>query len=467
MATLVPTATIKTRKDPFPTVRSAGLEPVVSEPAALCVHPDTYDPPPLTPRSLEKYRKNCKPGVETLHWGVKDDPITHQKKEMTFGIQSVKGVDVASTLKAQQLFGRQAYMQARGEKIYHSSTREPLGRGYERGHELPATVKEPAFPGFGIKQGPDEFDLAKKAIFPRGVEPESEDVRQQYIRSHSQWAPGEKAVRHYKWPEHIDENGHRFGLAEKMPETDGVKKAINRLAEPGYYPQTRVDVKASEDYKTVSHCEVGKSRNLGVGRLPVPDDFSFGASTGVDEVSAGQCVTGFYSAAEQLPDPDLGKNTKNVREPRKTAAPPMKLSNTRAFGVPSVRLDIARPLRRSVADVYNYGDEVGVDALVTPQRYATLGVSDDEFLLPREKGELKDILQGAGFVSEGAESDAEFERCHAGALEGFRLGPEDKMSLHQLLQVYAIETEAKVANDKEALAITHALTADTVTSMPV
>ena len=43
-------------------------------------------------------------------------------------------------------------------------------------------VDEPSFPGFGLKS--KDVEDGKLVVFPRGVKPDGEGVRQQYLRSH-------------------------------------------------------------------------------------------------------------------------------------------------------------------------------------------------------------------------------------------------------------------------------------------
>merc|ERR1712100_983441 len=48
-----------------------------------------------------------------------------------------------------------------------------------------------------------------------------------------------------------------------------------------------------------------------------------------------------------------------------------------------------------VADTQNYGDEAGASALLHPQRFELMGVPDEDFLLRRDKEEMKSILECA------------------------------------------------------------------------
>ena len=65
---------------------------------------------------------------------------------------------------------------------------------------------------------------------------------------------------------------------------------------------------------------------------------------------------------------DLGRS---VRPGWRNIAP----SETRLFGVPSIRSDIPAPGMKSVADHQNYGDEAGAETLLYPPRFADEGVT--------------------------------------------------------------------------------------------
>merc|ERR1719409_1248669 len=73
--------------------------------------------------------------------------------------------------------------------------------------------------------------------------------------------------------------------------------------------------------------------------------------------------------------------------------------------MPTVHNYRAPPIRRSIADPTNYGDEPGAAALIRPQRFGLSGVSDDEFLLLRPRAEIRSLVTGAGYDL----SDEDFE----------------------------------------------------------
>lgn len=70
----------------------------------------------------------------------------------------------------------------------------------------------------------------------------------------------------------------------------------------------------------------------------------------------------------QAPDQDLGRS-KHVT--RRGYQPPTQ-SPERPGGLPTVRLDIAKPKVKRVTDFQNYGDEVNADRLIYPSVYAPI-----------------------------------------------------------------------------------------------
>jgi hypothetical protein len=106
---------------------------------------------------------------------VKHHGLAEQKlpgPSFTYGKAESQGEDVAETFLAGQKFGVAEYLMSRGESIYDSAKREPLGKSYVRGHMLHSSTQNPAFEGFGKKTGPVQD--GKEVVFPRGVVPDSQ-----------------------------------------------------------------------------------------------------------------------------------------------------------------------------------------------------------------------------------------------------------------------------------------------------
>ncbi|XP_049585615.1 EF-hand domain-containing family member B isoform X2 [Syngnathus scovelli] len=71
-------------------------------------------------------------------------------------------------------------------------------------------------------------------------------------------------------------------------------------------------------------------------------------------------------------------------------------SDTRTFGMPSIRKDIAAPPIRKITDRVNYGDTTTVMDLLLPSVYGQQGVYRDHFFLPRSKKEIAEIFRNLG-----------------------------------------------------------------------
>jgi len=400
-------------RDHFPSVKTAGKSIAVYEDSTgRNLQPDVNFPAPSTPNHQRKFRKDYNPGRIINHYGTVGDKLP--PKDHAYGMKCPRGEDVAQTFKAGQIFGVAEYLNSRGESIYDSTKKEPLGKSYTRGHKL-HTDKIPGFEGFGKKCGP--ITDGKEVVFPRGVVPETEDNHSRYVKTHGNFAPGEMYARKYEWPKEITENPHfRFGLAEAtLPgrKGNGAKSALNMdLDDDGGQPTTRVVQRTSEDYRHVANDHLAVAKNMMQGRPPLPPDHAHGIKSIGTDITAGEAIRGYYGRHEQMPDKDLGKC---LIEGKRN----LVLDEERAFGVPSVRNDLAdcgkAPLseRRSVADTMNYGDEVGASALLRPQRFELQGVPDLEFLHRRPKDELKGIVLGAGYKFEDADFDGLYDKAVA------------------------------------------------------
>jgi len=419
---LVRSAGYKVGVDPAPDVAASGRpwppEVQATILARAGLRPEVIGPTPRTPEDLgdirRRHRRRAGPGEITVHWGLKDTAFPHPGEG--YGTKSAKGTeDVAENFRSGQQFGVAEYLSSRGEAIYQSTTREPLGKSYRRGHELPADTKSPGFPGFGR---PDPRDVtAKECIFPRGQQPDSEEAKAMYKRTHGSFAAGEMHNRGYAWPQAITEDGRfRFGVEDRPPQDGrgaGVKSALTMDCgdEPNSVPTTQLVKDTLEQYRLTSHDHLATSRSQRQGIPPqVLQGQAFGLPSGSD-ISAGELIRGFYPPEEQLPDRDLGQCLTHGRRNVLTQG---------KFGVPSIRLDRAAPTHetRSVACATDYGDEPNADTLIFPNKFYFLGVRDEDFAHRRSMEELQGIFEGAGYKSE--DFQAIFE--NAARLHGDNIG---------------------------------------------
>jgi len=410
-------------------VRPAGVSITVplADSAERDVQPDVYFPLPNTPAGERKYRYlSHQPGEIHVHHGLKEQKLPGE--EFRYGIRGVKGESAAATLSAGHLYGLAEYKNSVAERIYESTTREPLGKPHIRGHELRMSSG-----GFGVPSGVPQD--AKKVLFPVDVPPESEASCANYKKSHNHFQPGERHERDYTWPADLADPNFRFG---KVVHTDGanVRQVLRpEIDDEGFYVKTRLVQKVCEDFRHVHHPKMGRkvhSKQGSVGH-PMPYEHQYGIKSITSGCTAGSCIKGYYSLQEQLPDQDLGRCLKIGRRNVTT--------ETRAFGVSSVRTDIPAPLpgKRSVADCVNYGDEFGCASLLVPQRFDDRGVPDSEFLLRRPREELQSLVESTKYGGGEIKFDELWDRALTLFDDGLPL-----VSLDALLYLHTQDIEESV-----------------------
>lgn len=153
---------------------------------------------------------------------------------------------------------------------------------------------------------------------------------------------------------------------------------------------------------------MGVSKNLGQGALPIPQETVFGIRNQPKGGSwnARQCLIGDPTSKELEPDKDLGRCTKtNCMNQVRCEA-----DENRTFGCPSIRTDIPMKQFKSVADHQNYGDEPEAIDILFPSTFTELGVTEYDFVKPREKEEIRALFTRIGFSYEEAKFDAVFAR---------------------------------------------------------
>eukprot|EP00826_Nyctotherus_ovalis_P056671 TRINITY_DN769_c0_g3_i2.p1 TRINITY_DN769_c0_g3~~TRINITY_DN769_c0_g3_i2.p1 ORF type:complete len:355 (-),score=127.26 TRINITY_DN769_c0_g3_i2:138-1202(-) len=286
------------------------------------------------------------------------------------------------------------------EAKYGSHKREPLGKPMTRNYVMPEKVMQEEF-RFGQHVIPSE--PAKNVLFPEGGEKhETPRVAAMYLKTHGTFEPGQQKERNYNWP--IDKKNHRFGYIEER-EADGAAKCVKPERFGESFPETKIVKKTVEDYIEVTKDELGKHKNLGQQSDP---NQVFGAMKRKEEWNAAMCIYGVPETRNEVdPEPDLGRCTKMnctnaVRRPEDT---------DRAFGVPTIRNDIPKKARKSVADPQNYGDEPEAVKLLFPSSYLEFGITEEDFNAPRSREEIKTIFENIGFQYKIGKFNAMFSRA--------------------------------------------------------
>jgi hypothetical protein len=419
-------------RDFAPRVRAAGRSTVVplDDSAGKDVQPEIYFSAPPTPIKERRFRRSQMPGEIHVHHSLKDQRLPGE--EFRYGVRGVKGSTTEICMKAGQKFGIEAYKESVKERIYESNKKEPLGKPHIRGYDIKMLPQ-----GHGNPSG--EPEDCKKVVFPVDMPgSESEATKALYKKSHNNFEPGERVDRAYNWPEECSDFFFRFGVAASHgQEGAGVKLALDVMKEDdGQFKQTKMVQKVCEDYRNVVQPKFARKTHYvqGAKGPPMPPNWAYGIKSVTSDMTARSCILGYYELDEQLPDQDLGRCTKVGRR--------NVTGQTRAFGTPSVRTDLAAPPgRRSVADLTNYGDECGAAALLNPQRFDNKGVPDREFLVRRPKEELRELVDATGPSLE--EASLDFDEIWDQAIDLF----EDDMelvSLDAFLYIYTGRIDQRV-----------------------
>jgi hypothetical protein len=162
-----------------------------------------------------------------------------------------------------------------------------------------------------------------------------------YLKSHQDFDPGEQKKRPYNWT--VDPVDFRFGKVGKNLIHDEIRQVMNPDFCSIKFPETKLIKTNLNDFMDKNDAKLGKSANL--GQKQFPPDHVFGVKIEPNEWNAGKCIRGEGTLYDVREDDDLGKCTKlgsrNI---------PKDGDEGRVFGVPSIRYDIKKPEKQSVAD---------------------------------------------------------------------------------------------------------------------
>ena len=240
----------------------------------------------------------------------------------------------------------------------------PLGRSCIRGHKLPEYMHDGKY-RHGVKTSECSED-AKRLIYPLGNS-SADNVNDLH-------QPGQQKRRNYNWP--VDPTTTTFGVKGET--------GIGRGSSSGVASALQM-----KDGRCVESTKEAKRS--------IDSDKVFGKSTCQSNDSAADCLGHAGDAADNTQDiDDLGKSlTPGFRN----------VETSRAFGTPSIRTDIPKYDRSSVADLQNYGDDCNAAYLLRPSVFSSLGLDEDEFDKPRTKKCLKRLVMNCGLL----EGNDEFE----------------------------------------------------------
>lgn len=419
--------------DTSPYIHAAGKLTSDSETAKVCFEPELQGPRPITPPEIKKYRKSTihEPGVVNLHYGLADDPIPGAAEGMAYGSKVIGSEKVAQVIATYPQNEMMLWKRERQEEIYASAAREPLGRSMLRGHELPVGLATGAEP-FGVEVGAvykSKNPESKILIYPVDMPAEDDPdgtIHARYVKTHGEFAPGEQRRRNYDWEAAgLDPADHAFGIHEAAPYRQGVAKAVNPSLDLEAPPPVTVVEKRLETFRMTNADELGRCKDLGHGQT-VPAGHTFGVpSRRFEEHGVRRLIKGSYDAAEQAPDPDLGKSLRpGCRNDDGGCG--------RSFGTPTIRTDIPGPAVKSVADNQNYGNEPGAAALLYPHAASAKGVREEDYLKPCSEADIASLYKDAL----GGIDPAELSAIYAQAA-GLDQLPGGKCCLHTFMRCKA------------------------------
>jgi len=351
---------------------------------------------PGTPEEIRKYRKsaNLAPGKRFQHHGTADDIAKMDLDARVFGeaseLSRVTASDLLSHSKQSELQKLQTF---KAEKVYRARAKEPLGRQQDHHMELPSKFTE-GKQAFGIGSV-SSLEPAKEIIFP-SIKEEDVIAEEIYQRSHNNWPVGAQKQRGINWQDTgVNPNETRFGMKGDTIAFNGVSKNVDAVlknkdaAGPIYWK------KNMDNYSSMAD-NLGQSKNLGQQSAQRPEGIAYGkpSATALKAASgpvwgAGAVLKGQYSVEQQMPDMDLGKSiTPGFRNIAR---------ETRAYGCPSIRTDLPKLARRSVADSQNYGDDVAAKDLISPPAYSDMNIDPETMVNARSFDSLRELFAKIGY----------------------------------------------------------------------
>jgi len=455
--------------DPCPDVAYAGARPVnETENARHYIQPDLFDDDrPSTPEKARRYRRDFRApvGQHAIPRGQEDLPLHKplQVNGLGYGRPSRKSESVGAVMQAcQSTRGVRSFQEQQAEAVYESSRKEPLGKAYLRGHQLPVGVRDPGFGGFGQPSAGGQHashQQGKETISPPEVQPEPAEVHDQYVKTHQAFEPGEQLNRRYAWPTEVKADPfHAFGRPDGARSKDGagVKGTFaaeaDLIGDPSRGDETsgrpdegtpcmqstRIVPRAAEDCRRVTQHPVG--RRCDRGEPPVPAGYAYGVPSvrEANRESVAELMFGGARPEDLMPDKDLGRS---IKEGRRNVT-----SETRAFGKPSVE----RPARSASASAPErpsmgfrppprrpvHQGEVDAGSAIAPGRFLAKGIDVDDFSRPRGPDEVAILLKGAGYNL----SPDEFLRVWDVAVRAAGAGFTEEVSLNDVIKAYSAQT---------------------------
>lgn len=374
-------------KDAARQLRPAGI--ASAKAAGIFDEPEVRVP---TPEHVRPFRKSAMTTVgRTIHhYGTRNnEPIDPNTR---FGKPGTYDFTAEDCLRPKVLDKMGALAAEHAEKRYLSA-KEPLGKVPPPSIPIPEHM---ARRGFGLQTRSSES--AKHVIYSCG-DREAPELH----------PAGAQRDRKYDWASAgIDPTRQRFG-ATSVKSAETTKDLINPTL-----PVTTMLPKIVRDQQTLSQPQLGKPKCLGLGHQTAgspehPNAIKIAEAKAKNMVDVKQLISGHGCLDDEAYEKTLGKSYTKSHTLRKlrdedkqrmfngsavseTAGP-----NDRAFGVPTVRNDLPKPLFRKVTSSNNYGDDVGAQALLFPNRYVAKGIDEYYFTEPKDLAGIKDAVIKCNF----------------------------------------------------------------------
>mmetsp|Transcript_59151 Transcript_59151/g.70579 ORF Transcript_59151/g.70579 Transcript_59151/m.70579 type:complete len:416 (+) Transcript_59151:41-1288(+) len=362
--------------------------------------------------SLHKYLKSTysSPGQRIIHPGFFHDFPPNHDANLVFGKRLSQSDHVEDIFSSGQKTSTVEKVKTEWREGITTS-KHVLGKSLTRGHVLPAAVTRDTF-RHGLVAARTEYD-AKSLLYPQrrhdnGRESERDQEPHDavnYIKSHGSYRPGEQKRRDYKWPVDVDPVTTTFGIRGH----DASGRASGRGVFMALHFDDNVDNDNDATIKTITAAATTKTTNA----VP-PETLVFGKKTRTSsETTAKDCLTQNNNNTKDNDDDDkTNTTTANQKgdDLGRSLRPGFRNAVTakRQFGCPSIRTDIPKYTRRSVADTQNYGDDVSASYLLRPSLFSNNGgLAEDEFDKARGKDEIRSLFRRCGY---GMEDEEVFER---------------------------------------------------------
>eukprot|EP00761_Pharyngomonas_kirbyi_P012685 gb/GECH01012712.1/.p1 GENE.gb/GECH01012712.1/~~gb/GECH01012712.1/.p1 ORF type:complete len:415 (+),score=96.00 gb/GECH01012712.1/:1-1245(+) len=360
----------KKKSDLVPHIPAAGTQTNKTENVKECFTDTVWGESNSTPRNLKKYRTELEPGKSLKHWGSYDDDVDRSKR---YGDENMPDDYIDTVIfpeKSNAILEHESKKMK--EKIYDSVRKEPLGKVPEDSKHIPQSVKQDEHVTFGIET-PESFHTGETI---HSFEPWTEWDKK--------FEPGQRSTIKMPWNDtKIDPESFRFGKTVKKPED--VRDCIQPHKGKKPNESNKIVNKTQAEFLKANEVPLGRSRNLGFGKPDHNTDEPFGKKNKPDEYGA-------WATIRSEPKEETDYDRTLGRSIQQTKISGVPVDESKPMGAPTVRLDKNPPKNKSLSDATNYGDEPDVYRCISPARFSSLGVFEDDFGKPLSEDQLKELF---------------------------------------------------------------------------